>query len=424
MFKILFIIDVLSLVFVFGRALPEGEVPCHVDVLPVFFVPKGTVGPTKQQRLKLTRHLKLAQKCYKQMLKDRDTFTIVKGPPPIVNGKFTLDHYKADDKCIQNVIVEIFGEFGLNRFNCPYILLVVIMSPREEFHGPRGRPFNGGLNGGGGLAIFTSRRLDHWRNIQGTIQHELGHGFGLPHVGSFGRDMQTSLSIMSRNKATMWSGFRPPKTRGILITEEIRLLSMNKKVFPNLYFNPEIDVPSGYRMSQKLAGIPKWDMPAWKPYVVDVRTSSGEMANSSVSNIVHRLIRTEKYRNNKSLIDLDPKSMWLSGIAKDGWVSVDVTFPVSVTLAKIGIHSRCGGKHHPVKAVRIQAKVGGGFANVCNEAISSPDACISFTEHTAEKWRFFFSAGQSEQVVIRGLRFFSPKCEIFSPDYVYVTLDK
>jgi hypothetical protein len=65
-----------------------------------------------------------------------------------------------------------------------------------------------------------------------------------------GYDMQTNTSIMSYNPDNNWKGLNPPVVEGTLLPEDVRALAVNKLVFPNLYFDADKDVPSGYMMSE------------------------------------------------------------------------------------------------------------------------------------------------------------------------------
>ena len=397
-------------------SLEEGEVPEHVKVLPIFFVAAGEKGPSEEQSGRLMRHLRLAQGCYRRMLKGRDTFEIEDGPPLIIHGKQPLEHYKAAGevrKFNYEPLREIFAQRGWNRFNCPYVLVVIMMI--EVQWGSGGRPFNPGFNGGGGLVITPSYVLDNVGWFQYTLQHELGHSFGLVHVDSYGYDQRNSRSIMSYDTKLRWKGFRPPEKAGILIPEDLRALAMNKKVFPKFYFDPEKDIPRGYKMSRMVIRLaPSSELPGEKEYRIAVETNSGEANESSVSRIVHNMISRKESRFNS-------RRMWHSGVSETGWVTVTLTFPVTVALCKVAIHSGCADEYHRAEEVHIEAQEDGGFAAVCKKPLASADEYVSFEKHKSTVWRFSFRAGASKQVVIRGLRFFSSATnEIFCPTYPYV----
>ena len=60
--------------------------------------------------------------------------------------------------------------------------------------------------------------------------------------------MNANPSLMSYNPAHHTQGFKPSKTPGILIAEDIRALALNRRVFPRLRCDPKKDVPQGYTM--------------------------------------------------------------------------------------------------------------------------------------------------------------------------------
>ncbi|MHC4644582.1 MAG: zinc metalloprotease [Planctomycetota bacterium] len=415
-FFVIFVLPVLAARPLF--ALDEGNVPEYVKVMPVFFVPQDEKGPSEKQKLKLMKHLRLARRCYKKMLKNRDTFEIEKKPPLVIHGLYPVDHYKLKNQPSRmnyEPLSEIFTKCGWNRFNCPYVLVITIMNPKEDCPGGAGRPFNRGFNGGGGLVYMPSYALDNTPWFQSSLQHELGHGFGLVHVDCYGYDQEKNRSIMSYNNDVRWKGFRPPKKPAILIPEDLRALAKNKKVFPNFCFDPTTDIPSGYKINKIAVRLDlPGRFPGQKDYRIKVETDSGETNDSSISNIVHNMIKPENSGFNAH-------RMWHSGISETGWVSATLTFPVPVALCKVAVHSQHSAKYHRAYEVRIQAEQQQGYVDVCRQPLTSADAYVSFPKHKACIWRFFFRAGPSKQVVIRGLRFFSsPTNEIFCPTYPYM----
>ena len=418
--KILFFLSIFLLLPLqpLCASINEGDVPEHVKVMPVFFVPLGKKEPSKNQIQKLTRHLRLSQRYYRKMLKSRDTFEIEKKTPLVIHGRYSVEHYRLKDqpnKMNYEPFCEILAKCRWNRFNCPYALVIIIMNSKENWPGAGGRPFNRGFNSGGGLVYMPSYALDNTPWFQSSLQHELGHSFGLVHVDCYGYDQEKNRSIMSYNTDLRWKGFQPPKKHGVLIPEDLRALSKNKKVFPNFYFNPATDIPSHYKIHKiairlDLSG----KFPGQKDYQIKVETDSGETNGSSVSNVVHNMIKPKNSGFNSH-------RMWHSEISETGWVSATLTFPVPVTLCKVAVHSQHSAKYHQAHEVRIQAEEEEGFVDVCQEPLISADTYVSFSKHKSAVWRFFFRAGSSKQVVIRGLRFFSsPTNEIFCPTYPYM----
>jgi hypothetical protein len=400
-------------------ALQEDQIPQHVSVLPVFFVPRGQAGPTPKHIDMVMKHLEITQQCYKDMLKGRDTFTIAESGPQEVPDRLTLVSLKKlpGKERTKYLLRRLFKHFEINRFNCPYVFLVIIMCPNEAWPPAGGRPINGGFNGGGGIAVFSSNKFDAVAPlIQGSFQHELGHAFGLVHVDCYGYDQYANKSVMSYNKENVWSGYNHPRERGILIPEDIRALSMNKRVFPNLYSDPKQDVPKGYKIYGKLIRL-SYDthIPGQKPYNIEVTTSCGQENGTNANNIILSWIRPN--RKPKKGIGLVEGAMWMSGKAKGDWADIELKFPISVHIRRIRVHSQCGGGLYPVKAIRVEADMQ-GFKEVGRvESVLKDEVDVAFREVKAKRWRLYFRPDESRQVVIRGLQFYSSHGEIFCPNY-------
>lgn len=401
--------------------LAEGEVPCHVSVLPVFFVPQDEGAATRDMQEKLVEHLRVAQQCYRRMLKSRDTFTIAKEPPRIVHAKHPSDYYEFSRRVGRKLesVNEILQAFDYNRFNCPHIFVIVVVNSTNNVPAGSGRPFNRGFNNGGGWVFLSSYGLERLVTFQKTLNHELGHSFGLTHVNAYGYDMNKSRSVMSYNGNLHWDDSLPRKDSTILLPEEICALAANKRLFPRLYFDSRLDVPLGYRMGNCVPLALQDEIPGQRPFTIKVETSSGETHGSSIENIVHGLIKVKGQRSPKIRSAFDPHTMWHSGVTSTGWVTTTVTFPVSVTLCKVCIHSQYSGQYHMATALRVQAMRSNGLKDVCQQPLFTRDAFVEFPPTTTQTWRLHFRPGNSRQVVIRGLRFFSPGREIFCSDYPY-----
>jgi hypothetical protein len=232
----------------FGADYPP---PKEVKVLPVFFVPKGESPPTKQQAANLQKHVTWAQTRYKQILKGRDTFALAERKPQVYRAEHNLAYYRAQSEgAAPQIVDELLRHYKYNRYNCPLIFLAIVMNPHDDYPGGGARPFNGGINTGGGIVEMSSYGLGNAPNFQSTLQHELGHAFGLPHVDVYGYDMENNPSLMAYNPKHLTDGFKPSKTPGILIAEDIRALALNRRVFPRLRFDPKSDVPQGYKVQR------------------------------------------------------------------------------------------------------------------------------------------------------------------------------
>src|SRR5687767_10519005 len=87
--------SLLAIGLVAGNARAQEAVPPRsVKVLPVFFVPKGEAAPTDEQGKKLMKHLEWAQKRYKELLRDQDTFAVAEEKPRVYQSSRALDFYR------------------------------------------------------------------------------------------------------------------------------------------------------------------------------------------------------------------------------------------------------------------------------------------------------------------------------------------
>ncbi len=389
--------------------------PSQVRVLPLFFVPQNGTQPSQSQKDNLIHHLKWSQERYLEMLKQRSTFQIADTVPIVYTGKFLANVYQSQtDGGASLYADELLTYFGVTRNESPYIFLVVFMNPSYQFPTGGARPINGGYNTGGGIVILSSYDLDKTPNFQSTLQHELGHSFGLPHVDVYGFDMNTNQSIMSYNPAHHTNGFKSSSTPGGMNPEDLRALALNKLCFPDFYFDPTIDKPVNYSLQNPVwLGI--FDIPNQKTYKLNVFTNSGEAFGTHVENIVQHQIK-----QNVSGIGVvfDQNTMWQS---EPGTLAVaEVHFPFSVSIDRIGVHSQHSGQYNKADNVKIETYNKGNYTLIYNGNLSDADQYISFSTSSDSVWRFSFKPGTSKTVTIRGLEFFFKDEAVFPPLIPYV----
>lgn len=245
--KFILCFGIFSVSTLVAQSLPGTS--ASIQVKPIFFSASDMPLPTETQKSLFQKHLLAAQTRYFSMLLGRDTFTIA-GEPVMVQSVYPLSWFlNSEDQGAAKIITELFKHFGTDKQALPWVMVVIFMNPHGNFPAGGGRPVNGGLNNGGGFLEVSSFELDKASgNFQSTLQHELGHSFGLVHTETYGYSQDTGDSIMSYNPAHHWKGLNPPATQGILIPEDLQALALNKKVFPRFYFDPKADLPDGYAL--------------------------------------------------------------------------------------------------------------------------------------------------------------------------------
>ncbi|MEK6768843.1 MAG: hypothetical protein AABY85_07640 [Gemmatimonadota bacterium] len=378
---------------------------------PIFFAPEGASLPSAEQRARLARHLAWARARYTELLGGRDSLALDTGTV-VVQGRMPPAFYRGrPEDGVPEIVAELLDHFRVSRFSCPWVLVVVVMNPRDDFPTGGGRPLNGGLGTGGGLVVLSSFALDRVPNVQSTIQHELGHAFGLPHADGYGRDMRTDPSLMSYNPAHHTDGFRPSGTPGVLVAEDVRALARNRRVLAKLAFDPVRDVPTRRAIAPDIVTLGPMTIPGHPDARVGVTTRSGEAYGSRASNVVQGEIRASAGPG----VTFDASRMWHSDSSATGWVGLELTFPVSVTLSRLAIYTQHSGRYHAARRVRVTLADAGREASVAEADLAGPEAEVAFAPAHGRRWRVSLLAGESGQVGVRGLRFFSGEDEVFPP---------
>jgi len=384
--------------------------PEKVSVKPVFLVPRGGQQPGAAEQKLLRRHLEMAQERYRELLRGKSTFQIEGEQAEIVQAKHPLEHYRRlpKSKDASAWVGELLERDGDTRFNSPFIYLIVVVNDRDRYPVGGGRPLNGGINTGGGVLVISTYALTRMPNFQSTLQHELGHTFGLPHVDVYGYDMKTNRSMMSYNPAHKTEGLQPSRTPGELIPEDLRALALNDRVFANLEFDSRTDVPSGYRLAPRIVPLGPMEIDGQPAYAPQVTTSAGEAFGTRIGNVVAGTIEPSRGPG----VNFNPKTMYHSEAAANGIVTLTVEFPEPVELTGLGIHSEHSGKSHRAEAVRLEAKSGNEWQLVQKAELGKPDEIVRFEPVTSRTWRIHLKTGSSRKLVLRGLNFYSGEEEI------------
>lgn len=221
----------------------------RIFVKPVFLVPSDVQPAPADYSTLLMRHLAWARARYRELLAGRDTFELAADAPLTLASQHPKAYYAATtDGGAEAAVLELFAHDGVDRLTCPYIYVVLFVGT-GPWPGGGGRPINGGINTGGAIVILAADALVESPNFQSTLQHELGHAFGLPHVDVYGYDMSTNPSLMSYNPGHHTNGFEPSATPGAFIPEDLRALSLARRAFPNYVLDPARDYPPGYTLA-------------------------------------------------------------------------------------------------------------------------------------------------------------------------------
>jgi hypothetical protein len=391
--------------------------PEKVSVMPILHVPKGLPAPDRTLAPIIYRHIKWAQERYQELL--GTTFEIAVPETLLYRGRYTLDEYKAfDNKVGSHIHAQHLEHLNVNRFNCPYVLFTVLYNPDDGFPFGRGGSMNGGFNTGGGTVLMSSHAFTKEPNAQSTIQHELGHAFGLPHIDVYGYTQRgDNPSIMAYNKEHHTNRFRPSDNPGIFIAEDIRGLALNDRVFPNLEFDPAKHIPPGYKIHDRVISNSPASYPESLDYKIEVTTTTASMLGTDIQRTVSKRIDLSPGPE----ITFDIRSMWHSDTI-DGEANIDLKFPFPVELSAMRIYSGHSGNIHPVAAARVL--IPGDNAEEYQEVGSSKfpkrDGHLTFTPTESQSWRVAVTPGKSGKVTLRGIRFFSGDIEIFRPSICLV----
>lgn len=384
------------------------NLPSQVKVLPIAFVPKGAAVPTPADQSLFLRHLNWSRERYAELL-DGDTFELAQSTIAVVHGAKPLDFYRnRPENGAPEIVVELLEHFKVTRFDNPYVFCIVVANPRDDYPVGGGRAINGGYNSGGGIMFIASSQLRRNKHFQATLQHELGHAFGLPHPDVYGYDMKANPSIMSYSAANFTDGFKPSPTPGVLIPEDRRGLALNDRVFAKTTFDRERDVPAGYKLSPRIVPLGPMTLPGLPDFYPAVTTDAGEAVRSKVANVVMGEIKPSAGPG----VTYDPGNMWHSDMLPDRPATLTFTFPFVVELTGIGIHSQHSGGYHEVTAMKLETVDGDTTQVVAEQMVTEIDATVAFPATTGTVWKLTLQPGKSRILVIRGIRFLSGEREV------------
>ena len=389
--------------------------PERVSVMPVVFTPKGEKTPGRELNAPILRHLQWTQRRYGELL--GTTFEI-EDKVRRFRGAKTLEEYRErDGNAVLDFAAELLKEYGYNRFNSPYVFLILVVNPKDDWPLGVGSVLNGGYNTGGGATMMSIDALLKKPNGQSTLEHELGHTFGLPHVIAYGIEMNgNNPSMMSYNQAHWSRGFEPSLQPASLIPEDIRGLALNDRVFPNLEFSAAKDVPRDYKLFWTPMPLVPVKLEGQPDYTIEVKSNAGAAFNSKLENCVVGYFR----KSPGPELSFDAGSMWHSEPVAEK-ATIDLTFPFPVELTRIRLYSGHSGQYHPVKAFSVSVSTANGEQKLlANHEMKSFDGDVTFSATESQQWHLEMTPSESKNIVLRGLRFYSGTTEIFPPQLCLV----
>jgi hypothetical protein len=386
----------------------------RISVLPVIFVPRGERVPTSDERALLAAHLDMSRRRYIELLAGRDSFLVEPEPFVHLSDRSMAWFREAYDQGASELVAELLRARGVGRYDAPHVYAVVIMNDREDFPPGAGRPINGGLGTGAGLLMVSSTGLTKSRNFQSTLEHELGHAFGLVHADAYGEDMYASRSLMSYDQSHHTNGLRPSATPGELLPVEILSLALNRRVFPALTRGEALVAPPSTRPGvPDLWWLPPMTIEGYPAASPTVTTPSGEEYGTRVSRVVLGRTRPDAGPG----VTFDAGNMWHSSASPDGWVELDITFPEDVTLTGLGLHTGHSGLYHHAVELSVEVEGEGEWHLVSQSPVRSADCMAELPASSGRTWRVRLKSG-SGMVTVRGLEFRGASGEDIYPPLV------
>lgn len=432
----------------------------RLRVKPIVFYPQRVAHDPKWVGDWLFRVV-AARKKYHQILKKRDTFEL---DPQVleVDGSLSIPEYLAlthhqgepvlsrppghvQPNGILSIAAEVMqhGFFAAySRYTLPYCLPILVVDPQKQWTLTGGHNLNGGVNRGCGIAIISSK-YDGEQKLQSTLLHELGHAFGLPHsweriwikgyamdVGVYEcfYDRWRSPSVMSYNQQNWSNAMEAKDTPGAFIADDIDTLCFNRLAFPALFFDSKVDFTHPNRdvaadcpahdKVRRLAEDP-WDMSVMQPTsLVWFFSHSGSADGTHPQQLNDSTRRYIAGNSAAEPWDQIKQYAWLSKKAAAGsWATLEMTFPIPVTLDRIIVYSGHSGNKHRAEHIQVKVKAANGAFKTVSMAVSAPaDATMTFAPATARVWQLRLRAGASGQVAVRGVRHFRGAREWFPPE--------
>lgn len=224
-------------------------------------------------------------------------------------------------------------------------------------------------------------------------------------------------SVMSYDQSNVSNSKSAALIPGSLLGDDREDIAKNKLVFPDFYFLPEQD----YDTPPCKRGCPPHDKIS-RPLgqgsisLFTCYTGFGEIHGTKITNLNDHY-NSRRIAANNAATGFQANTMWHSDNANDkGWVSFEITFAVPVLLNRIKIYTQHSGKYHEATAIQVEyLNNSGTFEAIKQVSLPAPNGEISFSPQKTNRWKIALKAGNSKQVVVRGIRFFLNDDEIFAP---------
>lgn len=325
----------------------------------------------------------------------------------------------------------VLNAAGCRQATCPFVFVVAIMGDPIDPAG--GQRFNHGYNNGGGWLVLNFR--DHLFKageagsevtLQSTLLHELGHAFGLPHIVDYCQiadgltcllrlSSEGSDSIMSYAKKNhiFGCGFvdkslsnpAPWKGQctypgdaavdafpGALLPEDLRVLGMNRRAFPDLFFEPALD-----SAKNTVYGFDGPGNTVVAGHTTVELTSPDTLCGGTSPSV---LIGADDNAFPQYFDAYDAVRMWHSRqVGNNGWVSLTVDLPAEARVTRLDVYSGFASGTHMSTGIRVRV----GSVVAAQVLGSTANQTIVF-DRMAKDFSVELRAGSSGQVVLRGIR--------------------
>jgi hypothetical protein len=194
---------------------------------------------------------------------------------------------------------------------------------------------------------------------------------------------------------------------------------MNKRVFPNLYFDPEVDVPNNLSIASRADS--NWPgqidfNQVSDPYYVnpgDQNPTAAFTINTPDENSTGLVFNILGPRTHKATEPFSTATMWKSSTIPSGGTASITLHSTTLTLLN-GLVVHTGADNDLNSADQVCLIDSNTNTQVGCASYVGVDDIISFPPHVSSNWevRFRPKAGSSN-VVVRGLQFLTPEGEIF-----------